>query len=260
MSATRKATRDPRAIRCRGDPGHCGDRARARLCRGCGADRVRRRARSRPRLRPLARSRRGAPTRCFTSGSPAHVASPRVEAVIGDEAIYSDAASSDLVPSACATGRQVPRGSTKGPPFGPRVPDRDDAPCRRLDRVRGRGDGRLRRAARLRARGVPAVEVRVIVERDRRARPRALALRGRLRAARARSCPACSRFFVPELPPALPPAERTVGQLIAETIRAYGQQLLARAAARDPARGRRLRSQLGHSAKCRRSSCSHSRR
>jgi hypothetical protein len=27
---------------------------------------------------------------------------------------------------------------------------------------------------------------------------------------------------VPELPPPLPPAERTVGQLIAETIRAYG--------------------------------------
>ena len=27
---------------------------------------------------------------------------------------------------------------------------------------------------------------------------------------------------MPELPPPLPPAERTVGQLVAETIRAYG--------------------------------------
>ena len=31
-----------------------------------------------------------------------------------------------------------------------------------------------------------------------------------------------------DLPPPLPPAERTVGQLIGETIRAYGEQLLAR--------------------------------
>src|SRR5262249_32697330 len=35
--------------------------------------------------------------------------------------------------------------------------------------------------------------------------------------------PGCSRRSMPELPPPLPPDERTVGQLIAETIRLYGE-------------------------------------
>src|SRR5262249_18338654 len=36
------------------------------------------------------------------------------------------------------------------------------------------------------------------------------------------SCRGCSGSSMPELPPPLPPSERTVGQLIAETIRLYG--------------------------------------
>src|SRR5438045_5013567 len=39
----------------------------------------------------------------------------------------------------------------------------------------------------------------------------------------ATACPACSRSSMPELPPPLPPERRTVGQLVAESIRAYQQ-------------------------------------
>ena len=56
-------------------------------------------------------------------------------------------------------------------------------------------------------------------------------------AARCELAPRCWRRSMPELPAALPPAERTVGQLIAETIRAYGEQLLAGATPRAPGRG-----------------------
>src|SRR5262249_7772033 len=40
----------------------------------------------------------------------------------------------------------------------------------------------------------------------------------------AKPCRGCSRPSMPELPPPLPPAERTVGQVIAESIRAYGHR------------------------------------
>ena len=68
------------------------------------------------------------------------------------------------------------------------------------------------------------------LERDRRARPGALALRRRLRAARRDAAPAgrCSVRAVTRhatkkpLPPPLPPETRTVGQLVAETLKLYG--------------------------------------
>ena len=93
----------------------------------------------------------------------------------------------------------------------------------------------LRAAA---AAGVPALELRAVSNAV-RDRPRRLAHRGGARGARRRRPDACSRLSMRDLPPPLPPAERTVGQLVGETIRAYGNALLAPAAARDPARGRR---------------------
>ena len=70
--------------------------------------------------------------------------------------------------------------------------------------------------------GLPAVEVRVLAnaigEPD-RSKWRFEDAKAELAAA----LPRCSESSsVPELPAPLPPAERTVGQLIAETIRAYG--------------------------------------
>ena len=98
------------------------------------------------------------------------------------------------------------------------------------------GFGVLRAAARA---GVPALELRAVsnaVGEPDRARWRiddALA-------ALASSVPTADRrAAMPELPPPLPPETRTVGQVIAETIRAYGEQLLAGAAARVAARDRR---------------------
>ena len=82
------------------------------------------------------------------------------------------------------------------------------------------GFGVLRAAA---LAGVPARRGARRLERRRRARPRALAHRRGARRARREPCPsllevlACLSCRAP-----LPPAERTVGQFIAETIRAYG--------------------------------------
>ena len=70
--------------------------------------------------------------------------------------------------------------------------------------------------------GVPAIEVRVLAnaigEPDRR-----LWRFDEAKALLATVLPGLVKeLAVPELPPPLPPAERTVGQLVAETIRAYG--------------------------------------
>ena len=70
------------------------------------------------------------------------------------------------------------------------------------------------------AAGVPAIELRAVSNAfDAPARTGASARRWPRSTKR---CPCCSRPSVPELPPPLPPGQRTVGQLIAETIRAYG--------------------------------------
>ena len=89
-------------------------------------------------------------------------------------------------------------------------------------------------ARRARARGARALE------RGRRARPRRLAVRrGEGRARRRAAGAARGDRSCAELPPPLPPAERTVGQVVAETIRAYGDSFWRVAAARAAARGRR---------------------
>ena len=74
--------------------------------------------------------------------------------------------------------------------------------------------------------GVPALEVRAVVneiaEPDRglwRFDDGFALLRDAL--------PRCSRRSMRDLPPPLPPAERTVGQLVAETIRFYGDSFSA---------------------------------
>ena len=73
--------------------------------------------------------------------------------------------------------------------------------------------------------GVPAVEVRVVanaVGEPDRARWRFEEALDRLRSP-CRRCPTLLESVrMRELPPPLPPAERTVGQLVGETIRAYG--------------------------------------
>ncbi len=56
-------------------------------------------ARSRPPSRQRARSRRAGRTPCSTSDWPARADSQRVEAVIGAEAVYADAAGAAIVPA-----------------------------------------------------------------------------------------------------------------------------------------------------------------
>ena len=71
--------------------------------------------------------------------------------------------------------------------------------------------------------GVPAVEVRVLANAIGEPDRERWAIDEALGAARRRPCPRSARSWrVPELPAPLPPGERTVGQVIAETIRAYG--------------------------------------
>ena len=74
--------------------------------------------------------------------------------------------------------------------------------------------------------GVPALEaardLNEIGEPDRAL----LALRGRRSRSSPPRCRRSSRRSMRELPGALPPGQRTVGQLIAESIRAYGAQFL----------------------------------
>ena len=104
----------------------------------------------------------------------------------------------------------------------------------RADRAR-RGDGGLRRPARLRARGSSGDRDPGDLERDLRGRPRALGI-GRALEALADALPrvleaarsslfahgAASEAGRAALPPPLPLAQRTVGQLVAESIRLYG--------------------------------------
>ncbi len=105
--------------------------------------------------------------------------------------------------------------------------------------------------------GVPAVEIRAISNELVGGRPLALADRPRARGPRGRasarargrrsvaSAPMAARQKRDErpLPPPLPPAQRTVGQLVGEAIRAYGARFWRRARARRPGR-RRERARL----------------
>src|SRR5207237_7953681 len=104
--------------------------------------------------------------------------------------------------------------------------DRDQRPGRRRDGVRRRGDGGLRCPARVharrRARGGAARDL----ERTRRGRPGCVAVRRRVRGARRRRDPRAHSMKAHSRPAALPPAERTVGQLVAESIRMYGERFL----------------------------------
>ena len=128
-------------------------------------------------------------------------------------------------------------------------------------RLRGRGDGGLRRPARRRARRRARARGAGARERDRRARPDPLAVRrcaGDARVPRCRCC--CGRSSVPELPPPLPPAERTVGQVDRRGDPRLRRQLLACAAARAAARGRRRSCRSVTRRRCRWSCSSRSRR
>ena len=99
------------------------------------------------------------------------------------------------------------------------------------------GYGVLRAAA---LAGVPALEVRALANAIAEPDRTPLAVRrcagdacGRAAVAR------CGRSSVPELPAPLPPAERTIGQVIAETIRAYGANFWRALPLGVAARGRR---------------------
>src|SRR5207245_1075790 len=93
-----------------------------------------------------------------------------------------------------------------------------------------RGDGRLCRPARGRARRRAGARASRGVERRRRGRPRALALRRGARgpagggAARGRGYRGRVSDRASTLPEALPPESRPVGQLVAEAIRLYGRR------------------------------------
>ena len=126
-----------------------------------------------------------------------------------------------------AVARAAPTHACSRPP-GARCPPRACSAIATTARVGGSSGFEIEamegfavlRACRLA--GVPAVEVRVVVnEVDEPDRARWRFDDGLRAAARDRRR-SCSRSSMPELPAALPPAERTVGQLIAETIRAYG--------------------------------------
>ena len=119
------------------------------------------------------------------------------------------------------------------------------------------GFGVLRAAARA---GVPALELRAVSnavgEPDR--------ARWRIDDALAALASSVPRLIdgaaMPELPPPLPPETRTVGQVIAETIRAYGEKFWPRAGARAAARDRRPGAHQGDGSPSRRSSCGRVRR
>ena len=102
------------------------------------------------------------------------------------------------------------------------------APASGLARRRRRGDGGVRRAPACEHAGVPAVEVRVVSNEIGEPDRALLALRRRVRGA-CRAAPAARRGSVlrvskKPLPPPLPPETRTVGQLVAETVRLYGDR------------------------------------
>ena len=142
--------------------------------------------------------------------------------------------------AARAARRRARRRRAPGAAGGALRADRHLGAGRRLERLCGRGDGGLRRPSRScagrrsRGRGARALE------RGRRARPRPLADGRGEGAARRRAARHSSRRSpVPELPPPLPPGDRTVGQLVAETIRTYGDHFWRVLATRHPARRRR---------------------
>src|SRR4029079_18037358 len=123
--------------------------------------------------------------------------------------------------AALAPPRRLPRRS--------RAADRDQRTRRRRPRRRRRGDGGLRGPSCVRVRRRPGRRGPRGLERAGRARPGALAVRRGVRGAR-RAAPATRRGSVlrvskSDLPPPLPPETRTVGQLVAETLKLYGDNL-----------------------------------
>ena len=104
-----------------------------------------------------------------------------------------------------------------------RAPDRHDRPRRRRRGVRGRGDGGIRRPARGSARRCAGARAPRGLEPRRRSGPRPAGASTTRSTRFASRCRRSSRSsLVRDLPPPLPPETRTVGQLVAETIRAYG--------------------------------------
>ena len=146
--------------------------------------------------------------------------------VLGSEAVYCDAdlggdpATRVLPDPGCLAALR------EALPGAPVLADRDE----RAGSAARRRSSRSRRwraspcCGRPPLAGVPAVELRAVSNEVGRAGPRALADRRSARGPRRGdpSAPVGARVSGSSLPPPLPPETRTVGQLVAESIRLYG--------------------------------------
>ena len=165
--------------------------------------------------------------------------------VIGSEAVYSDIAAEILVVDHVAPDEALLAAMREAVPEALVAPDRDERGRRRdlgpwRQPTASRGDGGLRRAPRVCAGRYSGGRDPRDLERARRGRPVALEDRPRARGARRRTparspgslsvaSPAMARGAKRAerpVPPPLPPAERTIGQLVAESIRLYGRHFL----------------------------------